>query len=95
MTDDYLDMFRACVTRDALLAATATYWELQAKRFEDALPRPGDWPGRATDEEPSAREAGLRIKIAACRNAARFWRHSTTETPLELTTAETEQQTAA
>ncbi len=93
--DTHIKLVAACVIRDAIAKATPAGWDRTADRLETALPRPGDYLGRSTAAERAAREARLRTRIAACRNAAAFWRHIHSETPLELTAAETAHQAAA
>ncbi len=62
--------FHQRVVSDALAEATASYWERRARTFEDAAPRPGDHPGRATAADLSAaRERCLGV-AAACRARA-------------------------
>ena len=58
------------VLNDALAEATSSFWQRRAKAFEDAAPRPGDHPGRATPADLSAaRERCLGV-AAACRARA-------------------------
>jgi hypothetical protein len=47
----YLEHFAARVLTDALNEATASYWRRRAQAFRDAMPRPGDYPGKATPQE--------------------------------------------
>lgn len=65
-----IEHFRARVLMDCLLQATSEYWLRRAEDFEAALPRVGDYPGRATPEERAqcmARNAQLAIN---CRRHA-------------------------
>lgn len=67
---DHVVEFHQRVVQDAFSEATAAYWERRATAFEDAAPRPGDYPGMATPEELSvARERCLSV-AAACRARA-------------------------
>lgn len=93
--EEQIDLFTACVIRDAINHATAAYWERRADAFEKALPHPGDYLGRSTGADRAERERRLRTRIRACRNAARLWRHIATGEPLELLTDLTERQAAA
>lgn len=51
---------------DALAEATADYWRRRGKMFLDAMPRPGDFNGRATPEELEARAERCRLAAQAC-----------------------------
>lgn len=67
---DHVVEFHQRVVQDAFSEATAAYWERRARTFEDAAPRPGDHPGRATAADLSAaRERCLGV-AAACRARA-------------------------
>jgi hypothetical protein len=68
---------------DCLAEATTSYWERRAAAFFDAMPRPGDFNGRATAEDLSAsfvRCAGI---VQACRQRAQvsLWARSDPITP--------------
>jgi hypothetical protein len=54
--------------------ATAAYWDRRAADFEDARPRPGEWPGHATPAERATRDYDLAETARACRNRAAFIR---------------------
>jgi len=62
--------FRCRVLADALSEATRDYWRRRAEAFEDAAPRPGDFPGRATPEELRAARRRCLDAAAACRARA-------------------------
>lgn len=62
--------FHQRVVSDALAEATASYWERRAKTFEDAAPRPGDYPGLATPADLSAARERCLGAAAACRARA-------------------------
>jgi hypothetical protein len=70
----HLDEFGLRFVVEALQAATAAYWDRRAAQFEDALPRPSDYPGKASDAERVARAQRLKAKADACRKAGTFWR---------------------
>jgi len=95
MNDDDIAKFYACVVVDAMRSRTAAHYDRVADRLEEGLSRPSDFLGRSTSQSRATREARLRSKIAACRNAAHFWRHITNETPLPPPATNTEQRTAA
>lgn len=61
---------RARVLQDALSEGTAEHWERRAAAFEWARPREGDFHGRATRAELSARWRELTELAAACRARA-------------------------
>lgn len=58
------------VLADALAEATSTYWERRAEAFENAAPRPGDYPGMATAADLSAARERCLSTAAACRARA-------------------------
>lgn len=62
--------FRARVLQDALAEATSSYWRRRARAFREALPREGDYLGRATSVELVVRAAGLAQVALACDHAA-------------------------
>jgi hypothetical protein len=64
--DDYVDHFRNRVLQDALAEATAVYWRRRAQSFRAALPREGDFTGRATSEEIEAQRERVAATILAC-----------------------------
>lgn len=66
----YVDHFRCRLLQDALNEATAVYWLRRAAAFEAALPRVGDYTGRADCDEVAARALRLAAIAAACRNRA-------------------------
>lgn len=55
---------------DALNEATRAYWLRRAEAFEAARPHPGDFHGRATRAELSARWQRLTAIAQACRARA-------------------------
>jgi hypothetical protein len=59
--------FQARVVQDALAEASYAYWMRRAEQLEAALPRPGDYPGRAPKEEREARRASVEARAQACR----------------------------
>lgn len=60
---NHLEQFERRLLQDALTTATARYWKQRAAVFEAAKPRPGDYPGQAT--EADLREAWQRCDAAA------------------------------
>lgn len=74
---DFLDMLNWSALRllqDALLDGDVHYWERRAEDFEWARPRPGEWPGQATEAEQAERDRRLAETAQACRNKAEFVR---------------------
>lgn len=69
--DTYRAGFAARVAQDAFHEATATYWRRRAHALEQAMPRAGEYHGRATPAELKERAARLREEVQACRNRAR------------------------
>lgn len=71
---DQVDHFRKRVIQDAMVEATASYWERRAGVFEGCLIQPGDYTGNLTTEQVN--EANRRIEsiIDACLNKARLVR---------------------
>ena len=65
-----VEHFRARVLQDALSEATANYWRRRARMLDWAMPKPGEFHGRATRADLEARCARLRAEAAACRNRA-------------------------
>lgn len=66
----YLDRFVSDLLTDAMNNASAAHWRQRAQEFEDARPRVGDYPGRATPAQRRARDARLAEIAEACRNHA-------------------------
>lgn len=62
--------FHARVLADALSEATAAYWERRARALEDAAPRLGDWPGKASAASLEAARERCLGAAAACRARA-------------------------
>jgi len=67
---EYVEHFRTRVLQDALTEATREYWTRRAQTFEAAMPRPGDFTGRATPEDLTAQRERLASTAAACRQRA-------------------------
>jgi len=65
-----VEHFRRRVLQDALAEATAMNWERRACAFEAALPRQGDFTGRATPDEVYARAMRVSAVAKACRHRA-------------------------
>jgi len=55
---------------DALQEATAIYWRRRAETFVWAMPRPGDFMGRATPAEIEERRQRCAAIARACRQRA-------------------------
>ena len=68
----YVAHFRHRVLTDALLSATREYWLRRADAFENAMHRPGDFPGLCSVDEIEMRNAQLAEKAEACRARARL-----------------------
>lgn len=68
--DDYVDNFRRRVLADALQEATAAYWRRRSQAFADAMPRPGDYTGRATPEQIEAQRQRIAASALACAQRA-------------------------
>lgn len=66
-----VEHFRQRVLQDALSEAMASYWQRRAQMLEWAMPRAGEFHGRATRAELEGRCARLRVEADACRNRAR------------------------
>lgn len=60
----------ARVLQDSIASALSHQWLRRAEEFERAKPRPGDFRGRATDEQVAAQTARLTAKAEACRRRA-------------------------
>ena len=69
-TETWLETFVRRVVTDALLEASARYWEHRADVLEDAAPRPGEFTGRATREELSAAWQRCHRDADMCRRHA-------------------------
>jgi hypothetical protein len=85
--------FQRAVLTDAWLHGNAIYWERRARQLEAALPRPGDYPGRATPAERAARARRITEAAHACRNRAAFIEASIAE--LDASMADLNQEPAA
>lgn len=68
--EEHVDHFRNRVLQDALAEATAHYWRRRARSFEVALPRPGDFTGRATPEQIEEQRMRVAATILACAQRA-------------------------
>lgn len=64
--------FERRVLLDAWLDGNAATWERRARQLEAARPRRGDYPGRSTPAEQTARWERLTEAAAACRHRAAF-----------------------
>lgn len=67
---DYIEHFRRRVLQDALAEATANYWRRRAETFDAALPRAGDFTGRATSDDIERRRYRVAASALACRQRA-------------------------
>lgn len=56
--------------QEAISYALAGQWRRRAETFEDAVPRPGDFTGRATQEELVEATERCRLTALACRQRA-------------------------
>lgn len=68
----HLDRFVQDVIADALSSAQARYWRRRAEACEAAIPRDGDFLGKAGTEGVEARTDSLTAKATACRSHARL-----------------------
>lgn len=68
---EYIEHFRKRVLQDALATATSAYWLRRRDAFEAALPRPGDFTGRATAAELEAQRERVAAVALACAERAR------------------------
>lgn len=73
-----VEHFRARVAQDALTDATAAFWRRRAADLEDARPREGDYPGKAT-------EGALALRWMHLTQAANLCRHRADISPLQDT----------
>lgn len=69
--DVHLDHFAYRLMRDAMNEGTALYWQRRADQLDAARPRPGDYTGRATDEQIKATDKRLAEAAEACRLRAK------------------------
>lgn len=67
---DELEQTALRLLTDALNEATRAYWLRRAETFEAARPRPGEFHGRATRADLSARWQRLTAIAQACRARA-------------------------
>ncbi|WP_341241235.1 hypothetical protein [uncultured Nocardioides sp.] len=67
---EYLMHFQARVLQDALSEASGAYWSRRAEAFEAAKPAPGEFHGKATRAELSARWCLMDKTARACRARA-------------------------
>ena len=72
MSDDpgYVDHFRGRVLQDALVEATAAYWQRRGDVFDAARPRACDFPGGATEADLDAARRRCGAVALACRQRA-------------------------
>jgi hypothetical protein len=64
--EEYVEHFRGRVVQDALAEATAVYWRRRAEAFRDALPREGDFLGKASPAEVEDQRRRVAQTILAC-----------------------------
>lgn len=69
---EHVEHFRARVLQDALAEATAVYWRRRAQAFRDAMPRAGDYAGRATPDDLLDAWERCAAIAQACEAAATF-----------------------
>lgn len=62
--------FRLRVLQDALSEATGAYWLRRAEVLDAARPRPGDYTGRATDEQLATAAKRCGDAALGCRQRA-------------------------
>lgn len=67
---DHLMHFQSRVIQDALAEASGAYWSRRAETFEAAKPVPGEFHGKATRAELSARWCLMDKTARACRERA-------------------------
>lgn len=79
-----LQHFQARVLQDALDQATIGHWLARAAALSASLPRPGDYAGRASAEELSAREARIRGELTAIRRHVWLLQHTYREPTPEV-----------
>lgn len=75
----FVDHFRHRVLLSALNEAFEDYWLRRAEQFEQAMHRPGDFPGMCSVDQVEARNAELAEKAKACRHRARLAELTTDE----------------
>lgn len=68
--ESHVEHFRSRVLQDALADATAAYWRRRAETFREALPREGDFTGRATPDQIEEQRRRVAATILACRQRA-------------------------
>ena len=69
----------ARVLQDALIEATADYWEQRARDFEAAAPKLGEYHGNATRDELNEAWTRCHATAATCRAHAQLIRESQSE----------------
>jgi aminoglycoside phosphotransferase family enzyme len=74
-----IDWFRARILQDALIEATADYWEQRAQAFEAAAPKLGEYHGSATRDELNEAWTRCHNTAATCRAHAQLIRESQSE----------------
>ncbi|HEX2857071.1 MAG TPA: hypothetical protein VHO26_06280 [Propionibacteriaceae bacterium] len=72
--DDLVQMIGWRLVVDTISRLTATQWEHRAAMLEDAMSRPGDYPGRSTPEERAVRNTRLAEDANRCRRHAQLLR---------------------
>lgn len=73
MSLTHLDIADAVALRglvDTYQQATGLWWERRAEMFDWAAPRPGDFTGKATEQDVSERAARCREAARLCRRHA-------------------------
>ena len=72
--EPWISLFTRRVLADALLEASARYWERRAEVLEDAAPRLNEFHGRASRSELSASWQRCMADAARCRQHAALLR---------------------
>lgn len=72
--EPWIETFTRRVLADALLEASARYWERRAGTFEDAAPRLNEFHGRASRAELNAAWRRCMADAARCRRHAALLR---------------------
>lgn len=81
--DDLL-MFTIRLIQNAIDEMTAAHWDRRALDFEDAISRPGDYPGRRSAEERKVADDKCRLIALCCRRHAALIRETKGELSPEL-----------
>jgi hypothetical protein len=67
-----LEHFRARLLQDWLTEATAAYWVHRAYQFQEAAPKPGDFPGQASRTQLAEARRRCQAIALACRRRAQL-----------------------